>query len=202
MTTEAAAPQPSREIILLRHAPALTQGRVTGRRDVAIADIDEDKIRKLASKIAPIDHLVTSPARRCVETAQRLIKHMEPHCEAGLWEQDFGEWEGLLSAQVPDIGTLSADALARYCPPGGESFAEVCVRVRSVIQALASGKARRIAVIAHAGSIRAALAVALGVDPGVALKFEVAPLSRTKIRAMADGTFAIAYINRITSAVE
>ena len=196
MSEKTVPPQPCAEIVLLRHAPALTQGRVTGRRDVAIAAIDEDQIRRLALEIAPIDHLISSPARRCLETARRLIGHMEPKCEACLWEQDFGDWEGLCYTQLPDIGTLRADDLAHHCPPRGESFADVCVRVRPVICGLANGVGRRIAVIAHAGSNRAALAVALGISPGAALGFEIAPLSHTMIRAMADGSFAVAYVNR------
>lgn len=198
MTTETATSQPSTEIILVRHAPALTQGRVTGRRDVGIADFDAELIRNAAAEITPIDHLVASPALRCLETARRLMGDKQPQCEAGLLEQDFGDWEGLCYTQLPNIGTLSADELARHCPPGGESFADVCLRVRPVIENLASRGGRRICAVAHAGSIRAALAVALGVSPGVALGFEIAPLSRTMIRAMADGTFAVGYVNRTT----
>lgn len=198
MTTEPISPRPSTEIILVRHAPALTEGRIAGRRDVSITEFDNDQARKIASEIAPVDQLVASPARRCIETARLLIGDMEPLCEAGLWEQDFGEWEGLPFTELPNIGTLSADELAQHRPPGGESFEDVCLRVHPVILGLAKGNARRIAVVAHAGSIRAALSVALGSGPGAALGFEIAPLSRTMIRAMADGTFAIGYVNRIT----
>lgn len=106
-----------------------------------------------------------------------------------LWEQDFGAWEGLPSADLPDLGPLSRRELARHRPPGGESFADVCARVEPAMRALA-GQGGRVGILAHAGTVRAALALALG-DIGAALAFEIAPLSVTHLTLWPEGTITI-----------
>ncbi len=50
-----------------------------------------------------------------------------------------------------------------------------------------------VAIVAHAGTIRAALALALGTVPA-ALAFEIAPLSLTRLRRHARG-WSVACVN-------
>ena len=57
------------ELIVIRHAPALDEGRVAGRRDVAAALPD---VTALAGRIGAVDGVLASPARRCIETARAL----------------------------------------------------------------------------------------------------------------------------------
>ena len=51
-----------------------------------------------------------------------------------------------------------------------------------------------VAVVAHAGVVRAALALALEDVPG-ALAFEVDHLSMTRLRCLADGAFSVISVN-------
>ena len=108
--------------------------------------------------------------------------------DARLWEQDFGDWDGRPYADLPDIGNLDRAALADHRPKGGESFADMVARVAPALRE-AGRQAREadapIAVVAHAGTVRAGLALATGDMPG-ALAFEVGHLSATRLRCLAD----------------
>jgi len=184
------------ELILMRHAPALHGGCLAGRRDVA-ADCPEDAVLERLRRAVGAAKLVSSPAQRCLQTALALWPGVTPHLDARLWEQDFGAWEGVDFADLPDLGPLPAQDLARHRPPQGESFAELCDRVAPVLHELA-GEGGRIVVMAHAGVVRAALALALGTVPG-ALAFQVAPLSITRIFALSGGGWSVAEVNRVVA---
>ena len=57
-----------------------------------------------------------------------------------------------------------------------------------------AGQGGRVAVVAHAGVIRAALGLALGA-PARGLAFQVAPLSLTRLVALPGGAWSIAEVN-------
>ena len=84
---------------------------------------------------------------------------------AALGEIDFGIWAGRTYAEV-----VAADPAARAwftdpstgAPPGGESLAVAAERVMRVMRALAHGDDERVVIVGHAGSLRLALAQALG----------------------------------------
>jgi len=189
--------QTGTRLALIRHAPALHGGAMAGRRDVAA---DMSHVAQIAALRGRLDQLgvsriVTSPALRCVQTAQALWpKHSEFAQDARLWEQDFGAWEGVPFADLPDLGPMSSAALAAHRPPEGESFMDLCARVTPALQDLARG-GDCVAVIAHAGVIRAGLALALDA-PATALRFEVAPLSVTEIVHLSGHGWSIAGVNR------
>lgn len=181
------------ELILIRHAPALTGGRLCGRTDVAADCGNGAPIAALSAALGRPDRVVTSPALRCRQTAAALWPGAATTADAALWEQDFGDWEGRALADLPDLGALAASALADHRPPGGESFAELCARVQPALIGLAAG-AGPVAVVAHAGTVRAGLALALGA-PALALAFAVAPLSATRISAVPGGGWSIGAVN-------
>ena len=168
------------ELLLIRHAPSQTGGRLAGRSDVPADCSDARALAELRAAIGRVEHRVMSPARRCMETAAALWPDMTaPEIDARLWEQDFGDWEGLATADLPDFGSLSPDALAILRPPRGESFSDLCDRAAPTLEALAA-RGGRVAVVAHGGLVRAVLALALGTRNG-ALAFQVAPLSLTRL---------------------
>lgn len=162
------------QFILIRHAPAAKAGYLHGRSDVAA-------VLPATPRAAPWDgaalHLV-SPAQRCRATAQYLNPDAAWQVTPALWEQDFGAWDGLPYAEIPDLGPLSRADLARHRPPAGESFTDLIARVRPVF--LADHGAGQVVIVAHAGVIRAALSLALGhEDAGLA--FTIDPLSQTRL---------------------
>ena len=81
---------------------------------------------------------------------------------------------------------------ASNAPPGGESFGD---QVRRVAEGLARLPAGDVIVVAHSGTIRAALAIALAIAPAQALRFVVDPLSLTRIDRLAAG-WQVGAVNR------
>lgn len=163
------------EFLLIRHAPIAEQGKLFGRSDVDAALPDRPAALPPAFSAA---HRITSPARRCRQTAAWLWPEGDVVQDAAFWEQDFGAWEGMSHAQVPDLGALSRAELAAHRPAQGESFLDLAVRVAAGLEAITV--AGPVVIIAHAGVIRAALGIALG-DPSQGLAFAVDPLSMTRL---------------------
>jgi len=182
---------------LLRHAPVpCPNGRIQGRLDVA-CDTSEDEVFAALARQLPVNPvLVESGLIRCRQTAGALeaagMLLPPPIIEPDLMEQDFGRWQGrswldLEAAKDPDLPEFWRDPAGKT-PPGGESFAAMTERVAGAMHGITAAHAGRdILAIVHAGTIRAALALALELSPAQALKFSVLPLSLTRLDSMAEG---------------
>lgn len=158
-------------ILILRHAPPLTDGRLAGRTDVEADCGDAVAFHWIRDRIGVVGSVITSPARRCMQTAAAL--GLPAHAiNPALWEQDYGAWEGLEYSALPDLGPLPAADLARHRPEGGESFEDMAARVQPVLESLSADTL----IIGHAGTVRAGLSLVVG---HAALSFSVAPLSLT-----------------------
>jgi len=182
-------------LLLIRHAPSEPQGRLYGRVDVPARIEGEPGIAALRELLGGVERRVSSPARRCRETATAIWPDGPAEVDARLWEQDFGAWDGKPFSEIPDVGPLPTEQLAAHRPPGGESFNDVVRRATPALREIAeANREAPVAVIAHAGTIRAALALALGAN-GPALAFEIAPLSVTRLRLLPSGDFSITCTN-------
>lgn len=196
----------------VRHAPANRHGGIIyGSGEVSCDTSDAASFRGLAQRL-PADALwVTSHLSRTKKTAAAIIQGgaqaSEPLIEEGLAEQNFGDWQGRTHEELARQNTPSYHkfwlAPARHAPPGGESFTDVIVRVGAVIERLTEAHAGRdIVAVAHGGSIRAALAVAFGVEanPDASLNFSVDNLSITHIDHIpgpgAGGNWRIVAVNQ------
>ena len=180
-------------MIFLRHpTPRVDPGICYGRLDIDITEQGREQIARALETTPRITRLLASPALRCRQTAGALWPGLTPALDAALWEQDLGEWDGRPVAELPDLGPMTRADLARHRPPGGESFADVVARVTPALTALGPGLT---VVVAHAGTIRAGLSLALR-DPADALGVDIAPLSASRIvRHGAD--WSLGYVNRI-----
>ena len=103
-----------------------------------------------------------------------------------LAEQHFGVWQGLAYEELHQrrAGEFHRfwHAPAHQVVPGGESFLAVIERVsRAVHQLVETYAGRDVIAVAHGGTIRAALALALGLDPEAALAFTIENCSITRI---------------------
>lgn len=182
----------------IRHAPvAADPGRIVGALDLPCRDGDLWRLAGL-SRVLPAEAVVvTSGLSRCTATAEALAL-AGGATEPALAEQHFGDWQGRRWDDLAPWETQEFwrdPALGR--PPGGESFADQVARVKGCVGRLtAHYEGRDIVAVAHAGTIRAALVLALGLEecPGAALSFSVDPLSLTRIDVMAGGA-AVRFVN-------
>lgn len=154
-------------IYLIRHAePAGAAGRCLGHTDFALSGAGRAAAGALASSWAePPTRVIASDLTRTRETAAVLGERWrrEVRHESRLREMHFGVWDGRswdalhtedgerLGAWMRDWSTVRA--------PEGESFADVAGRVASWWSDERStlGADDRVAVVAHAGSLRALL---------------------------------------------
>ncbi|MEE2862336.1 MAG: histidine phosphatase family protein [Pseudomonadota bacterium] len=173
-------------LTILRHAPCIPDGRMVGRRDVASDCGDLTALERQRGRIGAPSQVIASPALRCRQTAKALGLSPD-RFEPLLWEQDFGTWEDLAPDRLPDLGRLTPAQLARHRPEEGESFDDMAARVIPVLRSLD----RDSLLIAHAGTVRAALSMVVG---PAALSFAVAPLSLT-ILARHDDDWAVEAVN-------
>ena len=187
----------NRDIWLIRHAPACPPGYLYGHTDADIGQIETATQERLQQKLADCQYLCSSPAKRCVRTCQALFPdHTPPHLIAAFWEQYFGDWEGLAYPDLPDLGSMNGQELAKFRPPNGESFLDLCARIQPAFHSLLQDvDVQQIAVFAHAGVIRAVLALVFD-SPEAALKCEIDPLSITHLRVLPDNQFSLVCINQ------
>jgi len=106
--------------------------------------------------------------------------------ERDLIEQHFGEWQGRTYAELAQLnGNLWPRfwlGAAHQAPPGGESFVQLLERAHPAIERLSRQHVGRdIIAVTHGGTIRAALALALGLSPEAALALTIDNLSLTRI---------------------
>lgn len=181
----------------IRHAPVDSGGRIYGNGDLPANCEDESLFTHLAAGLPQEAVWIASHLQRTHQTAAAIARHLNPAPPAPLVEQrfaeqSFGDWQGLsheeLRRQRSPQWHRFWIAPAHERPPGGESFVEVTERVRAGIDALNLTHAGRdIVSVAHGGTIRAALAIALDLTPERALAFAVDNCSLTRIEHFAGG---------------
>lgn len=180
----------------VRHAPVTHGGRIYGQTDLSCDCSENACFTGLAEQLPCAAVWVTSNLRRTHETAAAIIRAGLPGPQripgpgaiamADLAEQNFGEWQGLTYDELHQ--SRAGDfhrfwhAPAHEAAPGGESFVAVIERVSRAIHQLVEAHAGRdIIAVAHGGTIRAALALALGLDPEAALAISIENCSITRI---------------------
>ena len=179
----------------VRHAPVINaRQELYGHKDLDCRLDDEATIATLADWLPHDAIWVTSHLKRAIATANavrdqmvsRQLKFLDPIIEPAFAEQHFGDWEGMSFDELRDSLGDSFKAFwkapATVAAPAGESFVDVIKRVADGIARITDVHAGRdIITVAHSGSIRAALAHALTLDPDAALTFRIDNLSLTVI---------------------
>ncbi|MGZ4436419.1 MAG: histidine phosphatase family protein [Nocardioidaceae bacterium] len=164
-------------LVLVRHgesvgnvADSVARERQAERLDLSVRDADvelsdtgRDQAAALARYVGRLADdqrptlVLTSPYERAASTADRVLsEHGLPVVpDERLRERDLGQFDGLTGV---GIRKLFAEEAARrkkvgkfyYQPPGGESWADVVLRVRSLVSELRHGfEGERIWVFTH-----------------------------------------------------
>jgi broad specificity phosphatase PhoE len=173
-------------IVLIRHGQtaANAAGLLLGRADPPLTELGRRQAAASARAVGEVTRVVTSPLRRARETAATFGTRVPVDVDDRWTELDYGEFEGRPFGEVPGETWRRWRRDESYAPPGGESLADLGVRVRDACEHLArDGSAGDIAVVSHVSPIKAAVAWALGVHDTVAwhMFLDVAAISRVGI---------------------
>jgi broad specificity phosphatase PhoE len=183
----------------VRHAPVRADGgRIYGQRDLS-CDCSDGHVFVALARVLPRDAVwITSNLRRTHETARAIwaadrSKFGDITFEQipALAEQNLGEWQGLDRATFFSQRKLTAGSFwfgpADERAPGGESFADLVARVRSAVAGLIEQhRGRDVVVVAHGGTIRAAIAIALDLEPQRGLAFATDNCAITQLDRLED----------------
>ena len=195
-------------VLLIRHGrtSANTAGILAGRSSGVTLDMTgREQVAEVGRRIAgvPLKAVVTSPLRRCRQTAQALLAARSDDCplcvDAGLVECGYGEWTG------KSLRELSKEKLwgaVQHQPssvrfPGGESMGEMAARAVGAIRAwdtkfaVEHGPDAVWAAVSHGDPIKAILADALGMHLDSFQRIVVDPASISIIRYTASRPYAI-----------
>ena len=162
-------------VILIRHTRvAVPDGVCYGQTDVPLAPTFEADAAGILTRLPwPPGEIWSSPATRCLRLAEKLAPARNPaaannnpsaiHADPRLLELNFGAWENRAwkDFHCPQSEAWALDPWTQR-PPGGETAAELWRRVgefrgRLLCRCAAANPdpAARIAVVTHAGVIRA-----------------------------------------------
>jgi 2,3-bisphosphoglycerate-dependent phosphoglycerate mutase len=147
--------------------------------------------------------IVSSPLRRCRQTAQALIGSQSDGCqfavEKGLVECGYGEWTGRSLRELSKDKLWAAiqqqPSAVRF--PGGESMSEMSARAIAAVRAWDArmetehGTAAIWAAVSHGDPIKAVLADALGMHLDTFQRIVVDPGSISIVRYTATRPYVI-----------
>jgi broad specificity phosphatase PhoE len=172
----------SGHLFLLAHAPT------AGMRVAAFPHDDEPVemeaaagLGALRGKLRHADRYLVSPAARARQTALGL--GLAAAVEPALADCDYGRWRGQPLAEIERREPEGAAAWLEdpeAAPHGGESLVSFIARVRGWLDAEASAGGVTLA-ITHGPVVRAAIVAAIEAPAQVFWRFDVAPLSLTRL---------------------
>jgi alpha-ribazole phosphatase len=180
----------------VRHAPVREDGGcIYGQEDIG-CDTSDRVVFSAVGKILP-RHAVwyASNLKRTHQTADAIwaagfpkpahLKH-----EASFAEQHLGEWQGLnraafFASRPIEVGSYWFAPIDEPAP-GGESFMDLYNRVRRAIERInAEHAGQDVIAVAHGGTIKAAIGLALGDQPEKGLAFTIDNCSVTRLDHLA-----------------
>jgi len=183
----------------VRHAPVRNDGgNIYGQSDLA-CDTSDREVFEAVAKILPREAVwVSSNLMRTHQTAEAIWaagypKPADMPWEAALAEQHLGQWQGMnraaFQASRPPGSSWFADISEPA--PGGESFMDLYNRTKGVVDRLTLAHAGRdVVAVAHGGTIKAALGLALGGLVEKGLSFDIDNCSITRLDHFANGESA------------
>lgn len=187
------------DIYLIRHSRVdIAPGSCYGQLEVPLLHSCGNEFAGTLAKLPELETVWTSPLERCrslaehIAGANRRILVIDPRWS----ELDFGRWEGKL---WKEISRKESDPWAsdywNVAPPEGETYRQLHERVNEALWDLTVQPAQRVAVVSHAGPIRAALAQCKGLQPDRYHKFALSNGSVTLLNWSEKG-WRLKYLNR------
>jgi probable phosphomutase (TIGR03848 family) len=192
-------------VLLVRHGQTPTTGAVLpGRaKGLHLSDAGRAQADTVAARIGPFADRVAgvwaSPLERTRQTAAPIAAALgqKVRTHRGLLEADFGEWTG---SELKALRKLPEWKAVQHRPsgfrfPGGESFAEMQLRIGNAVADLVGSNSGKVVVaVSHADPIKAAVAQAMGTHLDLFQRIVISPCSVTAI-AYGDGTPVVLCVN-------
>lgn len=195
---------------LIRHALVSEneRARLYGIQDVSLCPdtlvAQAPQYQALAARLPRPAIWGCTPLSRTRRTAEAIFAAGYPAQDLvvvpGLIEQNLGEFQGLVHAELP--GRLSTPAhpfwplSSSERPPGGESMEQVVVRVGRAMEALVKQhEGQDLVIVSHGGAIRAAVGHAMRVGADRALHLSVHNISLTRLDHVPGQGWRVACVN-------
>jgi alpha-ribazole phosphatase len=161
-------------IFLVRHLPPIVQaGLCYGQTDLLSDIISPCEQAHLLAQLPAKAAVFSSPLLRCATLAQALFADIAIQFNPLLKEINFGAWEMVPwnAIERAQLDAWAADNLY-FAPPEGESFNDLCARVRLFVHNHLKRQEPAI-IVTHAGVIKAFLYLFAGMDVSSVVGFVV-----------------------------
>jgi probable phosphoglycerate mutase len=189
-------------VLFVRHGQTPTTGSTLPGRTpgLHLADAGVTQAERAAERISALKRVAAvyaSPMERAQETAAPIARarKLRVRREKGLNECDFGSWTGAelkALAKLPEWRTVQRYP-SGFRFPGGESFAEMQVRITTAVERLcAKHKGETVVAVSHADPIKAAVAAAMGTHLDLFQRIVVSPCSITAVLYSEGGPIVLA----------
>ena len=157
-------------VVFIRHlcTPGNEKRQYIGRTDEVLSEQAVEEFRQRQEQSTgglypPVQHVIASPLKRCIQTAELIYPGQEISVEPMLRECDFGEYERKTYEELKNepeyIRWMESGGMTAF--PGGEeqtSFRRRCVDgVKRWIARLLEDGADNAAFVVHGGTIMAVL---------------------------------------------
>lgn len=192
-------------IYLIRHgqSEANRDGLLVGHSDVALTEIGEQQARALDGTLGNVVYSWSSPLQRARRTGELALPNVAIEIDAAFIEMNYGDLEGQTLREVGAQTWKTMQDNHEWRVPGGESMADVDVRVHrrldELLQShhdLVASSDEHIAIFSHVSPIKSAVAWALGVHGGAAWRMRLDNATVTAIGVMAGRPSLLRYNSR------
>lgn len=190
---------------LLRHGQTehTPERRYSGRNELPLSRTGRAEAEAAAHRLAAlgIDAVIASPLRRTRETAEIVagVLGLPVECDEDLVELDFGDLEGLTGEEARASYPLAQRRFMldlTVAAPGGESIADVSVRVaRARRRILDRYAGRTVLVVSHVTPIKLMLAAGLDVADDVVHRVFLEAASLCTVAWSSDGRTSVRLVN-------
>jgi probable phosphoglycerate mutase len=169
------------KITLVRHGQTAwnADGRFMGQLNIPLDETGLAQAQVVAQRLRKLrpDAIYASDLNRAWQTAQTIrlaiVQDAAPEPVPGilpeprLREMSFGDWQGLsyaeIQAKFPNELKAWEGDLTSFCPPGGESLAQMAARVKAALDdILAHHVDQNLLLVAHGGSLQTLITLATG----------------------------------------
>ena len=146
-------------------------GRIQGQLDIPLSELGQRQGDAAAEalKDRQIEAIFSSPLQRALHTAHRIGKalNLEVQVDDRLMEINAGVFQGLNWEEIETSHPVDSLLWKTHDPdfiiPQGESRRQLMQRGREVLEEIATGSHKRVAVVAHGGLLTAAMKALLDI---------------------------------------